>query len=140
MATAYTMSSFHDWNRKHVKTDDVVIGFDFTPASLALNDTFKLFFIPANWYLLNIGWVIPQWDTGGGLTLDLGDSSSATLFLSGDTTGQTGAAKQLTAAIPKLYTSADFITMKAHVAAVTPNLVSSTMIVRLARKLDTHIL
>lgn len=138
MATNYTMSSYTKYIEPRNKNMDLLFQGSFTPASLALNDTFKFFYIHPNMAVQSIGFIFPALDGGATLTIDVGDSSSATLFLSADTTGQAGGAKTTVTGLPKIYTSADYLTMKAHAAAGTPALAAISFFVSLVKIPDAN--
>lgn len=91
-------------------------------ASPSTADTLNFFYMPANARIVG-GYLAPSdMDTNGSpaLTLNIGDSGSATRLFSGNTGGQTGTNTVLTAsALGYLFTSKTLITGVAGVNAAT---------------------
>ena len=89
-------------------------------AALALNDVVNMMWVPAGAIITNVRLGGDQLDTGGTptLTLDVGDASSATRFVSTSNVAQTGTVGS-TAVNFYQYTADTRIQVKAHAAPAT---------------------
>ena len=142
MATAYTMSSYHQWDPWMTKQGTLTISGSFTPATLVVSDTFKFFYLPVGITLHSIGLALADMDTHVTplLTLSVGDSSGATLFISSNTGGQTGTAVTTTTALPKQYTTANYLLMTVSAGAATASLQAVPFFLTLSVDSTTNVL
>ena len=142
MATAYTMSSYHQWDPWKAKQNTLTITGSFAPASLVVNDTFKFFYIMPGTTIQHIGFIFPDMDTNVSplIALSVGDSSSATLFISSGTTAQAGGSTTTAAGLPKSYSSADYLIMTVSTAPATAALGAITFLINMSVDSTTNIL
>ena len=118
--TAYTVAYGGRYTPTRSKQMDVNLNPTWTTTTLSLNDTYTFCFIPAGAMLVGLGGVFPDMDTNGSplLTWDLGDSASATRFLSASTIGQF-AGSVLATGTPYYYSADDNLVLKVHAASAT---------------------
>lgn len=118
--TAYNVAYQGRYPVPREKCYDVTVTGSFATTTLNINDTYKFCFIPANCLLIAIGLQFPDMDSNGSplLTWDLGDSVSATQYLSASTGGQ-AAGSVIGTGVPNHYTADDNLILKVHAAAAT---------------------
>ena len=137
MSTAYTVANFGRYTPVREKQFDINLICSFTTLSLIANDTWKFCFIPAFATICSLGVIFPDMDTNVSpvVTFDLGDTGSATRFLSGNTTAQNGGSVIATG-IPYRYTADDQLILKLHTAPAPSDAVNGTIYVAVGFVLD----
>jgi len=98
MATAYTADTYYQTNRIVSDGSDFSQYFKFTNSTaFVINDTVALCPIPnsAQVYVLEWMLAVPALDSSTGVTLALGDGTTANAFMTTTATGQSGAGSTL---------------------------------------------
>lgn len=118
--TAYNTGFFGRYTPVRAKTFDVSIVVPVKSTTLVAGDTYTFCFIPAFAVITALGAYFPQMDTNVTplLTWDLGDSGSATRFLSASTGGQVAGGIVATG-VPYRYSADDNLVLKVHASAAT---------------------
>jgi hypothetical protein len=132
MATNYTVGQGSFWSPRRVKQGDTTLHIVFTPTTLAASDTYDFLYVPAGTFITYLAMQVPDLDTAASplITLDVGDSGSATRFVSASTAGQAGGSVVATG-IPRYYSTKDLLTWKVNAAADTAALLAVRIVVRL---------
>lgn len=106
---------------------DILLTPTWTPIDLLINTTYTFCFIPAGAMVVAIGFVFGAMDINITplLSFDLGDSGSATRYLSADTTARAGGSiTTSTSVTPYYYSADDNLVLKVHAGAATAALLA----------------
>ncbi len=88
-------------------------------SAFALNDIYKMLYVEKGATVYDVDLRVPDLDSSTGVTLDVGDGTTADYFIAASNVGQAGGVARANAAtaLPRDYAAADTLNIKIHAAA-----------------------